>query len=349
MQTYYPYLHAFRGFAILSIVGAHAWSFMIFWTGNLDSEGLQWLFYATESLFHGGTLYFAIISGLLFNKVLSARGWRAFFTGKLLNVCLPYVLMTLLMTYLYWDYYLQDATAKGTNISYLGSVFKNLYGGSASIHFWYIPVLLVLFLLTPIFHAIQYRSRWLMLILFLLPLLVSRSPFPDFLKLQSFVYFAGAYVGGMMLGQHLERVHDVVSKQFMLLAFSLFCVTTVILLQYYWSYQPGAFFSSRQSLIYVQKILICLLVLDSFKRRESQLPQWLALLGTYAFAIYFLHVEFIGLIIMNIQPYIQEYRTAGFIGALGVINLTAGVAGSLLVGLMIKQILGKHSRKLIGA
>lgn len=349
MQTFFPYLHAFRGFAILCIVAAHAWSFMIFWTGGLDSEGLKWLFYLTESLFHGGTLYFAFISGLLFNKVLAVKGWKAFYKSKLLNVLLPYLTMTLFLTYLYWNYYLQDASANGTDISYLGSVLKNLYSGTASIHFWYIPVLMVLFLITPLLSFVQRHSSMAMLVIFLMPLVVSRSPFPDFLKIQSFFYFAGAYAGGMLLGQYLEKVHEFTSVHLPLFLFALIGVTCVITLQYTWDYQPGAYFSSRQSLVYIQKALICVLVLNLLKHREAYLPNWLSQLGTYAFAIYFLHVEFIGLIIMNIQPYIQEYRTVDLIAAMGVINLIVGVLGSLLVGFIFKRMLGKHSRKLIGA
>ena len=79
--TYLPHLHALRGIAILTILGAHAWSFMIFWTGPLD-EGLKPLFQITESLFHGSTLYFALVSGVLFSKVLSGKSWPSFFKSK---------------------------------------------------------------------------------------------------------------------------------------------------------------------------------------------------------------------------------------------------------------------------
>ena len=80
-------IHAFRGLAILAIVGAHTWSFLIFWTGALD-DALKPVFWLTESLFHGSTLYFAIISGILFQKILINKSWQSFYQSKLTNVVL---------------------------------------------------------------------------------------------------------------------------------------------------------------------------------------------------------------------------------------------------------------------
>lgn len=351
MKGYIQHLHAFRGFAILNIVGAHAWSFMIFWTGGMDSKGLEWLFHLTESVFHGETLYFAIISGVLFSQVLAERGWRAFYQSKMLNVLLPYIFVTILMTAAYWQYYLENAQQSGQNITFWGSVGANIVAGTGSIQFWYIPVLFVLFAITPLLSLIQRNWPWLMWGVMAVPLVISRSTFPDFLAVQTFVYFIGAYALGIFLGEHYKTIMEHVKQHIGALVTLAILVTLTIGLQYVWQYQPDGFYSSRQSLVYVQKVLVCLLVLHWLKACENEqtLPNWLMTLGTYAFSIYFLHVLYIGFLIINIQPLIDGYRTVEVISALGLANYIVGIAGSLLTAWIVKKLMGRHARKLLGA
>ena len=348
-SNYIHHLHAFRGFAIITIVAAHAWSFMIFWTGSLDSEGLKSLFYLTETLFHGSTLYFAIISGVLFQMVLNERGWQRFFKNKITNVLLPYIVMSVFMTTFYWQYYQADALRTGEEITFVGSALSNVLQGTASIHFWYIPVLMVLFAVTPLFSLLLNRAPWLLLCIALLPLIIARSPFPDFLKPQTFVYFAGAYALGMLVGQYYTRVQTFVLQHRLSIFAVALIASGIILMQYVWGYQQNGLMSSRQTLIYVQKCLICLLVLNWFKQIEVKIPRWLSILGTHAFSIYFLHVLFIGFVIMSVQPYLESYRPAWLIFILGSTNLVIGIVVSLSISLLARRLAGKHSRKIIGA
>ena len=122
-NTYIQHLHAFRGFAILNVVGAHAWSFMIFWTGGLTAPGLDWLFWSAETIFHGSTLYFAIISGILFTRILKGKSWKQFFQSKFTNVLLPYIVTTLLLTAYYWQLAVQNEAVNHTLTDYLTAAF----------------------------------------------------------------------------------------------------------------------------------------------------------------------------------------------------------------------------------
>ena len=71
---------------------------MYFFGGTDPSTGVTVLSAVSESLFHDSTIYFALISGLLFSA-LQSRGWSAFCSNKLANVISPYVVMTLLFTW----------------------------------------------------------------------------------------------------------------------------------------------------------------------------------------------------------------------------------------------------------
>jgi len=347
-NSFIAHLHAFRGFAILNVVGAHCWSFMIFWTGDLSSEAIKWLFWFTETIFHGSTIYFAIISGLLFSKILKSRGQSAFYKSKFYNVLLPYVLVTLVLTAYYWPYFLQNPEINNTLTDFIRVASNNIFTGSGAIHFWYIPVLTVMFLITFLLSWLQQNSNKATWLLMLFPLVISRSPFPDFLKPQSFVFFIGAYVVGIAMGRHYDRVKQWLSNN--LKAVFLVAITTsvTIYLTYSNGYEPEGFYSVRQSLIYLQKIAISLLVLHWFSAKEQHLPQWLSTLGNYAFAIFFLHVVFIDLIIQSVRGVLASSRTVELIALFGSFNFIAGILGSILVAAIVKQLLGKYSRKIVG-
>ena len=347
MSSHIYHLQAFRGIAILSIVAAHAWSFAIFWTGDLDSLGLKALFYSTELLFHGSTLYFAIISGLLFSKVLQNKGWISFYKSKALNVVLPYVVASTIATAVYWQYYLADGAA--TDISFIITVATNLVSGTAAIQFWYIPILLVLFILTPLLNFVNKRAPKLMLLFACVPLIISRSAFPDFLSMQSLVYFCGAYCFGMIIGSHYEKAMATVNQyKTWLIAFTAL-ISAAILTQYINEYKVGGWYSSRQTLFYIQKILACLLILKWLQNIETRLPKAICNIGEYSFSIYFYHVLFVGFLIMGLQDYIQSHRDAFIIGLLGIANMIVGVGTTMALAWLIKKPVGRHSRKLIGS
>ena len=86
---YLTYLHGFRGVAILAIIGAHAWSVLGSFGAQETNPDYIWLYSVTETLFHGATLFFALISGLLYSRVLSGKSWGTFFRNKGANVILP--------------------------------------------------------------------------------------------------------------------------------------------------------------------------------------------------------------------------------------------------------------------
>ena len=181
-----------------------------------------------------------------------------------------------------------------------------------------------------------------------MPLVISRSPFPDFLKPQSFVFFIGAYTLGMAMGSQYDKVRRWLVNNIKLV-FAVALITSVtVYLTYAFSYQPEGFYSLRQTLIYVQKVALCLLVLHWFANKEQQLPNWLFTLGSYAFAIFFLHVIFIDIVIRTVRGVLENDRTAESIALSGGLNFIAGILGSILVAAIIKQLFGQHSRKVIG-
>ncbi|NKF52076.1 acyltransferase [Shewanella sp. WXL01] len=369
-QQRIEHLHSFRGVAIITIVAAHAWSFAIFWTGQLD-DSLEWVFAVTEMLFHGSTLFFAIISGLLFTQVLHRKPWSHFYRQKLTKVVLPYIVMSAVMTAMYWQY----VSADNPDANMLHVYLNSLLVGKASIQYWYIPVLVVLFALTPLFQwllnklSTQPRGIVVAFALTLLPLIITRSPFPDFIKPQTFVYFSGAYLLGMIIGSHYKATLTLI-KRYQLPILAIVVISSLALVYGYlvdtWSY---GFFSLRESLYYLQKCLLALLILhwlhgwhQPSHQQSNQTPKQLArrqakpktkrllsLCADHAFAIYFIHVVPMGWLIGLAWQTLADHRSPWLIVSFGLASLTLSITLSIVISRIIRLLFKQHSSKLIGA
>lgn len=346
---YLTYLHGFRGIAILAIIGAHAWSVLGAFGAQESNPDYIWLYSVTETLFHGSTLFFALISGLLYTRVLRGKSWGTFFRNKGVNVILPYALLTILLTVLAWPQYLEYGKANGITFFFPEELSKNLVFGQVQTHLWYIPVLAVLFLLTPLLDRLLEPSRGIgLLLLALMPLVVSRTPFPQLLSWQSIAFFLGAYAFGMYLGDRLEAMLAFVKRHLPALLVLLVAFTVVNFLLFRWEYVASGFTSLHQSVVYSQKILAALLILYALHAHEARLPKPLLTLGTYAFSLYFLHFTFVWLLC---EAFVEYFPDAGILAitlaGFGIYALS--LAGSLLLAMLVRRVLGRYSRYLIGS
>ena len=215
---YLGYIHSFRGFAILNVVAVHALALAVIIPRNWESDPTGPLTVISETLFHDSTVYFALISGLLFSSILRARGFANFYRSKALYVLLPYIVCTLVFSLMRLDQTGNGVLAWPTGWSdYLQSVLPNLVHGEAQFTYWYIPVLLTLFAVTPLLSAMTTAKSVAALpawALMLPPLVFSRPEFADGVSqygLGTLLYFGGAYTVGIALGNELEPLLDRIS------------------------------------------------------------------------------------------------------------------------------------------
>lgn len=342
-KPFYGSIHAFRGIAIATIVAAHTWAFLIFWTGKVDAPSINWVYAVTETLFHGSTLYFALISGLLFSLVLKHKGWWRFAVSKAKFVLLPYALVSALCTWAYWDFTLQASPEAEPLTSYASA----LAAGGASVQLWYIPLLLGLFLLTPLLVWLQQKSAWLLVLLALLPLVISRSSFPDLLTLPTLIYFAGAYALGLVWGADCPSFIARLTPYQRPLLVVVFLTSLVIGWSYFQGHAADGFFFFRQSLIYIQKLAAAAVLLCWLESRARP-SAWMKTLGDYAFAIFFLHVLVLDRFYVGVYDWLMVHRDGITLAWLGALNLVWTLLGSLLLAWIIKRISGRFSRLLVG-
>lgn len=350
--THYAHLHAFRGFAILCVIGSHAWTSLMFRVGGVAmADEMRGLYSLIQTVFHDATIYFALISGLLFSKVLQGRPWHNFYRNKLKYVILPYVILSVFFLTALWDWYVGYAAENNLPTDYTTALFRGLLLGQTLPHFWYIPVLAVLFILTPALSAVLQRPalRWLAAVIALAPLLVSRTGFDQLVSLQSMVYFCGAYFCGMVLGKYYAELLPLIARYRRGLWLVVVLSSLAIYGLYVRDYQAGPLLSYTESLFYLQKLTVAVLVLEFFYRVESALPRLLHILGSYAFAIYFLHLVFVFLCARLLEAPLRAQQSDWAMLAGGAVVMVVSAAATLACSAGLKWLLRGNSRFVIGS
>ncbi|MCM8558164.1 acyltransferase family protein [Sphingomicrobium sediminis] len=352
------HLHAFRGVAIILIVGAHAPT-MTIWDlgmqGPLDPNLA--LAAGVEVIGHNSTLFFAFISGLLFSTILAGRGWGRFYKSKILNVLFPYAFFTLLFTLFHWKFGQSLQVFSGDVGAYAREVWDNLLTGQASFQFWYIPVLAILFVLTPI-TAWTMRQRWAPFILVPLlaaPLVLSRT-FPDN-SVENVVVFLAPYAFGVWLGLDYEKRVRHVERLFwpcVVLAIVASIAAYILFFNHYGPLlvrdeDPAGPVNWYETASYVQKMALLCLVLLWLRAHSDWLPRWLDLLAINAFAIYFMHAFLLFSFFEWVNLFLDAQPPATVQIAVGLLAWIGVLAVSLAISEGLRRLLGPRSKMLIGA
>ena len=354
---YLGYVHSFRGFAILNVVAVHALALAIViprdWVGDPTGP----LTMLNETLFHDSTIYFALISGLLFSSILRPRGYQSFYRSKAMYVLLPYIVCTIVFSLVRWDQTGTGILAWPSSWSdYIDSILPNLVHGEAQFTYWYIPVLLILFAITPLLSMLTTAKShaaipaWLVM---LAPLVFSR---PDFgegtsqIVAGTVIYFAGAYTVGVYLGNQLEpRLDRIAGHRKFLIAVAVLSSVILVELQLAQVNRFGSF-SLQESLFYVQKLSLAALVLLWLRGLEARQPRWLSYFANEAFSIYFLHVFFILLLADLSWTFVHDKSLLPWSVFLAAPAYFAfALAMSVLVVRVLRLLFGRNSRLLIGS
>jgi surface polysaccharide O-acyltransferase-like enzyme len=351
------YVHSFRGFAILNIVAIHAFAVAIVIPVNFQADPSAPMFVFNEMLFHDSTLYFALISGLLFSSVLRPRGYRRFYQSKIFNVLSPYIFCTVVFSVLRWNTDETGLLALSPGISdYLASILPNLLSGEAQFTYWYIPVLLFMFAITPLLNVFARAESWAAVpawIIMLLPLVFSRPEFEEGVNqvnAGTLIYFTGAYTLGLYLGNELEARLDVIGRYRNPLLAMAITSSVVLTILGFTGINRFGFFSLQESIFYVQKLCIAALVLLWLRSLGENQPRWINSFANEAFSIYFLHIFFILLLaeFLWIPLHNTEYQPLS-IYLSGPIYLAFALVMSMLVVNLARMLVGKRSRLLIGS
>ena len=340
--AFVQHLHLFRGLAILQIAMLHgARAFLLRGYAQPIAETHP-VFMTVDILFHGATLYFALISGILYAQLFAGGDQRAFYKGRLRSAGAPYLFVTALLTIILWR------GGDGLPAAFL----HNLLHGDAWNTLWYVPVILALYLASPVLNFLASRAGGIgALVLILLPLVVSRTGTD--LTPAMLVYFGGAYMLGLVLGQDLERRLNSIAAAWPWLAVIGAGATATLIALHVRDLDYLGPVSVRESFYYVQKLSIGLLMLTALRvwaRRAAPLRD--TLLGTAAtisFGIYFLHGPLMRVAAKLVGPLTPDSHPWWGL-AIGIAaTFLGGLTASLAIIALFQRLLGRRSRLLIGA
>jgi surface polysaccharide O-acyltransferase-like enzyme len=339
-QGFLNHVHNFRAFAIICIVAAHSLP-ALNWTDNESVMRVIDVFVNQSSIF------FFFIAGYLFHYLLPKFTYKRYYRGKLTNVIVPYLLLSIPAIYFYTVISPRTDMYAGFYDSPLWfQVFFFYITGKQLAPLWFVPTITLFYIASPLFIWGN-RTK---IIYYLLPLMLAFASYwgrsGPLGPIDKAIYLLPAYVFGMFCSAYSERVMEMIRR-------------------YYWLPLGGAialywllFIRVEQPpyLQIIMKILLAPVFLLALDRADSLFKDRLDYVAHASFGIFFVHAYILGVLRLG-----SGFLSGGGIrGGLdqpiadGSFLTTALLTGlvTILSLVMIKAVqigAGRRSRMLIGA
>ncbi|PIB34634.1 hypothetical protein BFP72_04020 [Reichenbachiella sp. 5M10] len=332
-QNYLAELHSFRGLAILLIVASH----ILY--ADLESSSYGVL----RIVFLNSTIFFAFISGYLFQHLLGRYEYAKYLTKKAKFVILPYLLVSIpaigirwaggpsYMALYHWPT-IGDSPFALQVVYYLGT-------GAHLLPLWYIPMIALYFLGAPLFKFIDERRGYGILpLLFILSFCLPRDPY----NINEIFVMAGHFLSVYVLGMFYSRYRAVVDVYVFKHIYSLIAVFVLFTGLSYMDWQYAS------QVVFVQKIL-CIPVLIFLLRniRSRWIHRPLQYLADTSFGIYFIHFYVVlGVRYLSLYYLHTEYPSTIWMWCVSFIGV---MVISFLIVCIVQLVFRKYSRWLIGS
>lgn len=340
-------LSYFRAIAITIIVAGHFYPVL-----GINHE--SFLNRALINLITGGTALFVFISGFLFHHVfIRTYKFDFFIIKKIKNIFIPYFILGIIpVFYLVWtganyygDYFLADG--EGILASFIFPASKYYLTGRFLTAYWYIPFIILVFLMSPahVKYAKLNLSLQLVIIVSLsvVSILIHR-PIGNLLPFQNLIYFTPIYLIGITVSIHKDYVYKKLQdKEYYLLVITISLAVIQALLGYTGNYHKSILTYAGVDIMYFQKIVMCFFFLIWLKKYDNLEVRTLNLLASTSFAIFFIHPLIIS-IIYKFQVSFLGYDSFIFLVLITLLVLFLCVIFSLT----LKYLIPKHSRYIIG-
>ena len=340
----------FRGIAILFVVVGHCYGP---WGINRFGEKVF------ANIITGGTSLFVFISGYLFHHIYYENfNFARFLEKKTKYVFFPYVILTLMgiVYYISAGHPLPQSSILGIGnllswTDYVKMTGVYLWTGGIAYPYWYIPFILIIFLLSPFF--VQYirlsrTSRIVFFFIFLISAMIIQRPYPNISPLHSVLYFIPVYLLGILCSIHRKSVNNFIKDRSIILGCIAVALSALRALAYngYGNFNKTDIFSYNGiDIMILQKIAMCFFFLSFFQKYEITDIPALKLLASSSFALYFIHTW----IVIVFEPTITK-TFIGFLPGMAVFIITVPIvlSGSLLIAYTVKMVLKKNSRYVTG-
>jgi len=348
----------FRAIAIILIVAGHSVVDVMIGT----SEALNNPFYYNfiVNLLAAGTALFVFISGFFFHHLFYINfNFKRFMYKKIQNVYMPFLMITTILFFIYlcFGQYLANEFV-ATEILNTSSFFERLQLyikyiaiGTISVQFWYIPFIMLIFLLSPLF--IQYvrlraHFQYVILLLSLCLALFIQRPTDKFAIYQNVIYFTPYYLFGILFSINRMKLMPILKEKMVLLGVMVILFAAI---QAYFSNVVGDFYKvnilayNGISITMLQKVCLIGFLLSLLQRIEDIEIRFLTLLAEASFAIYFIHM-FVKLLLEKLNILKLISWLPAIIG--GFLFSWIVVITSLVIAIVLKKLLKSNSRYFIG-
>ncbi|UUV19034.1 acyltransferase [Fusobacteria bacterium ZRK30] len=342
-------INYFRGIAIFIIVLGHS-----YWLAGFEATtNAEKTF---EAIATGGTALFVFVSGFMFHHVFYKRtfDYKKFLMNKGKNVVIPYLIMSGYVIY-------KAVFIKGSylNLKDIGIEINNkitailfYYGtGYHMIAYWYIPFAILLFVASPIYLRYIKLSNKTQIILIVAGIILSgfiHRPTNNFNTLQSLIYFSPIYVMGIWSSINKSIIYEKLKGKEIWLALGFLAMGYFqgVVLDHPYNYQKAIFEYRGIDLTIYQKVFMIYFLMILLHRLEDKKIWILDFMAKYSFAVFFIH----GYLLMNGMELKKVLGLNFQSGILGLLIIAFVITmGSCFIASLIKKVLPKHSRKLIGA
>jgi surface polysaccharide O-acyltransferase-like enzyme len=330
------HIHTFRGIAIFSVVLTHC---LVVLNSIFDWGTAKPLYVAVSVLGANGTTLFVLIAGYLFQHLADGYKFSTYFRRKLRYVILPYLFMSLPIIVIH----LSGVTSLENPYGGLPAVLQVLLFYATGQHLlpmWFVPMVFLIYLLSPLLYWMDRnpRSYWLLVPLLALATLVPRTHLDP---LQSLVHFLPVYVLGMFLSRYRQQVADLMRHWWPVVTGATLMLFTADFWLTYHSAPPVTYIGA---LNLWQKLGLSLLLLQALAYCDEWVRRVFALPAEMSFGIYFMHYYVI-ILLERLIPVDLSDMAKGVVLILSPFVVTAASVMLLSVG---RRILGRHSRIYIG-
>jgi peptidoglycan/LPS O-acetylase OafA/YrhL len=344
----------FRAVAIILIVAGH--------TYRLGGLKIDTFWEATiVNLISGGTSLFVFISGFLFHHVFYKRyTFKTFIFGKIKNVFIPYLFLGILpiAQRIYFapdSSYLNGyfiSSGKGILNEYLIPILKYYWTGGFMLAYWYIPFILITFLMSPlhiIFIKTSLKFQLPTILVFTIISVLIHRPIKDLSVFQSVVYFLPVYLIGIISSIKREFIYSsFLGKEIYLFGSVIFFAAIQALSGHLSSYHKDPFIYSGIDIMYFQKILLCFFFMVLLERFNSYSNKLLSIIAATSFSIFFTHpylIYIVEKVFFKLGWSIEKAPESWSIYICLVILL---IGISVGIALALKKIFPNFSRLIIG-
>ena len=337
-------LNYFRAIAIIFIVFGHS-----YWLA--DFEFVTVFSKTINNLTAGGTFFFVFISGFLFHHIFYKKfNSKKFLKGKFKYVVLPYLIMSILPI---TNYIIKNGYTLENSFYYLKPIGFCLVTGAHLLAYWYIPFIILVFALSFIYVRFIKLDikRQLLIFCFLsvISVFLHRPPrYSIYLALQSLVYFTPFYLFGIICSQQKEILYSrLARKEFVILVTGLLVAILQVFIGVIGNYHKPPFEFAGFDLMFIHKLIFCVFFMIFLHRFETVKSKFLDLVAKNSFGIFFIHGYYILIFLLMKSRMSFSFPKNSLLVYVFVAIVVFSL--SLLTSMLIRKVIPKYSRNIIGS